>query len=362
MIGGADALFILAVPTLGALIPLPPPALAPFVTNVKRYLFFKSLKTLAPQLLINLAALGVGASATVTVAQVDAIAQLLAGIPQDALAKLAYDPGTSQSVGAEAYGILVLAGNDPIFAAPSALTAFWSRVGGFYDDGGLVAAITVFRAALESWRKVVQAQIEKDEKASALQKIEKEEREMRVLEAYPLRETADAAERLDALLAHLNEPRNVDHYRFAVWNERSGATDTTLIGLALAGLIDPTPVGMVGDQLAVPVRMPAGSKLAHFYTDSVIDLVNQLVRDDDEHILPTPALYAESIVGTCCSCEDTLERAAQLDLDRSELNNKILELETKRLRARLDSTPPQLDLEIAAPPAIRVDVTNPSPA
>ena len=41
------------------------------------------------------------------------------------------------------------------------------------------------------------------------------------------------------------------------------------------------------------------------------------------------------------------------------LDNKLLELETERLRARLDIKPALLDREIAAPPAIRVDVTNP---
>lgn len=119
--GGIDTLFRLAVPPLGALAPLPPPLPPPLetelVTTVKRYLFFKSLRSMAPQFLVNMAALGVGAANTVTVSQVEAIAQLLAGIPQDGLAKLAFDPGVSQSAGTEAYGYLVLAGNDPLFAA-----------------------------------------------------------------------------------------------------------------------------------------------------------------------------------------------------------------------------------------------------
>jgi hypothetical protein len=105
--------------------------------------------------------------------------------------------------------------------------------------------------------------------------------------------------------------------------------------------------------------MAPGSKIAQFFDDSMVDLVNQFDRTDDEHILPTPALYAEAVVGTCCSCEETLERGTQVDLAAAELNNKLLELEAERLRARLDATPPQLDREIAAPPAIRVDVTNP---
>lgn len=360
---GRTLLFPLSVPPLA----VPGPYVSALhdapITDVNRYLFSKSLRTYAPQLLNSLAALGVGSgAATVTVAQVEGIMRALVSIPSDVLAKLAYDQGITGGVEWEIRGIMFLTFPlDPAsatIAAGIATAIVMGRLGGVYDDGGLIAAITLFRAAYEGWKKFLQAQIEKDEKAAALQKIEKEEREMRVLEAYPLRETADASERLDALLAHLNELRNLDHYRFAVWNERSGATDATLIGMALAGFIDPTPVGMVGDQLAVPVRMVPNSKRAQFFDDSKADLVMNIARDDREHILPTPALYAEAIVGTCDSCEDAIERRTGLELDRMGLDNKTLELETERLRARLDIKPAQLDREIAAPPAIRVEVTK----
>ncbi|MCM3872024.1 MAG: PKD domain-containing protein [Pyrinomonadaceae bacterium] len=356
---GRTLFYPLSVPGLAA--PVYVPAIHdPMITDVKRLLFSRSLKAYAPQLLSNLAALGLGVATTVTVTQVEGIARALAGIPSDVLAKLAYDQGITDGVQWEIRGLLFLTFPvDPVtasIAAAAATAIVMGRLGGTYDDGGLVGAITLFHAAYESWKKYVQAQIEKDENAAALQKIEKEEREMRVLEAYPLRETADAFERLDALLLHLNELPNLDHYSFAVWNERSGATDARLIGLALSGLIDPIPVGMVGDQLAVPVRMAPNSKRAQFLLDSIADLV---ARDDREHILPTPALYAEAIVGTCCSCESTIERTTELDLERKGLDNKLVELETERLRARLDSKSPKLDGEIEAP-AIRVELTNAS--
>ena len=294
---GRTLVYPLSVPPLAA--PVYVPAVHdPLITDVKRLLFSRSLNTYAPQLLNSLAALGVGSgAATVTVAQVEGIARALATIPSDVLAKLAYDQGITGGVEWEIRGIMFPTFPlDPIsagIAAGIATAIIMGRLGGVYDDGGLIGAITLFRAAYENWKKFLQAQIEKNEKAAALQKIEKEEREMRVLEAYPLRETADASERLDALLAHLNEFRNLDHYRFTVWNERSGATDATLIGLALSGLIDPTPVGMVGDQLAVPVRMAPNSKRAEFFDDSIADLIKNIVRDDREHILPTPALYVD---------------------------------------------------------------------
>lgn len=354
MLRGLTVLFPASIP--GALIALPPA-----VTDIKRHLFFKSLETQAPRLLTDLAALGLGGgAATVTTTQADGAAQLLAAIPADALAKLTSDSNVSQGVYWEIFAFIFgFVTHEPLSAIASTevVSSNTGRLANF-DDGGLVGAITVFNAAYANWRTFQQAQIDADEKAAALQKIEDEERELRVLEAYPLRETADALERLDALLSHLNDPRNLDHYRFAVWNERSGATDSTLIGLALAGLIDPTPVGMVGDQLAVPVRMVPGSELAEFFADSIVDLLDVIERDDQEQILPTPALYAESIVGTCGACESTIGHATRLDLNRQELDNKLLELEVERLRGRLAAHPPLLDRELDAPPAIRVDVTN----
>ena len=145
---------------------------------------------------------------------------------------------------------------EPIAAAIT-LGVLWARINGLptFDDFGLVSAISAFRGAFATWKAWLAEELEKDEKLAALRRIEKQERDLRVLEAFPLRDTAEAQERLEALLAHLNDPRNRDHYRFAVWNERSGATDSTLMMLALAGLIEPNPVGMVEDLLGVRPRL-----------------------------------------------------------------------------------------------------------
>jgi hypothetical protein len=181
-----------------------------------------------------------------------------------------------------------------------------------------------------------------------------------VLEAFPLRDTAEARERLETLLAHLNDARNRDHYRFAVWNERSGATDSTLMALAMAGLIEPNPVGMVGDLLAVPLKIPTGSRFQQFHDDTLADLLKNPPHEVQDHILPTPALYAEAIVGTCCSCEESIERDTQLDLDRKQVENQIREMERQRLKMRLEATSPLLDREGVAPPAIKVEIVNPA--
>ena len=361
--GTIDLAFRVSVPPLGLPAPLPPPAQAALVAIAKRYLFFKSLRTHAPQLLTQLASVGLGGGAgTVTAAQVEDVARLLALLAPDAVAKLSYDHGVSQSVGGEAYGIFVASGLEPVFAAPSSLVAFWTRASGLYDDQGFVAAIAAFRAAYDTWKKFLQEQRAKDEKAAAQEKIHRAMREQRILDNFPLRETADAAERLEALVSHLNEGRNLDHYRFAVWNERSGATDDTLIDLALAGLVDPTPVGMVGNKLAVPITMRPGSKAAKFFADSIVDLVGQFTRTDREHILPTPALHAESILGDCCACDDFLREHRRLDLADKQAQvdlakERALQAahETERRRLRVGSTPPDLaPLEPADAAALHV--------
>lgn len=359
-----------AVKTLGALastirgwnvvFPLSLPAavanLPSGTTDVKRHLFFEALAINAPRLLSDLSALGIGATAaSVTVAQVEGVARILGALPPDAIARLLYDPAVASGAFWEIqpfvmfgrpFGVPPLPPIAPEFFASLGVTdAIKRNCGNFtiFDEGGLVAATNVFRSAYSKWKKMMQEKIDKDEKAAALQKLKQEERELRVLEAFPLRETADARERLDALLAHLNDSRNRNHYRFAIWNERGGSTDPILIQLALQGFIDPTPVGMVGDQLAVPVKIPPNSALEKFFTGSIADLVDGVIRDEREYILPTPALYSESIVGVCCSCEDDIVRETQLNLEHMALDNRLLELEAERLRARLDSKPPLLD-------------------
>ena len=216
--------------------------------------------------------------------------------------------------------------------------------GGFtsYDDGGLLAALTAFGPVYDAWIAQQAAAEEENPKQAALARITREEREIRILETYGLRETADAEERLDAL-DHLNDPRNRDHYRFAVWNERSGAAG----GGGRLQLVDPTPVGVVGDQLAVPVRLEDEARWSAFFTDSIADLVKNTVRDEQRHILPTAALYAEAIVGECCACEPNIITTQRLAADQARLQNELLEVEKDRLEARLAAHPPLLEKEHA---------------
>jgi hypothetical protein len=168
---------------------------------------------------------------------------------------------------------------------------------------------------------------------------------MRILESFGLRDTANAQERLAALLDHLNDRKNLDHYRFAVWKERSGAADDRVTALALAGVIEATPVGIVGDQLAVPIRLEDKPKWRELFEESVEDLTKSTTKDVRRHILPTAALYSEAVVGRCRACEESIVNQHELAAEAGRLANNAVRLENKRLEARLEKK--LLDREFA---------------
>jgi hypothetical protein len=205
-----------------------------------------------------------------------------------------------------------------------------------FEDEGLIAAITMFTGAFSEWIKEQEANRAADQQRRELARIAKEERNLRILEAFGLRDSATAQERLAALLDHLNDAKNLDHYRFAVWNERSGLADDKVTNLALAGIIEATPVGIVGDQLAVPIRLEDKPKWKKLFEDSVQDLTKTTTKDVRRHILPTAALYSEAVVGKCCACEDSIVEAQKIAAQTGRLNNHAIKLENDRLEARLE--------------------------
>jgi hypothetical protein len=333
--------------------------LATGVQDVERYLFMKSLAAHAPRLLIDLEGVGMaGSGGPVSVAQARGLARVVAAIPAEALAKLSYDPDISSGVSNEIYWYALNFITHEFIAAGIFLAVVKANTNDLrtYNDGGLLAAIAAFRAAYDAWTKAQATERQRNERLTELARLAKEERELRILSSFGLYETAAAEERLEALLDHLNDRRNIDHYRFAVWNERSAAADENVMTLALAGFVDPTPVGIVGDQLAVPVRLGQNQRLAEFFADSIADLIESAIRDEQRHILPTAALYAESIVGRCCACEPTRVERSELEIKRLTLANELTKLEAARLSARLASDPPLLDNATCCPATIRVEL------
>ena len=324
---------------------VPPPfgfgLTAPIITaaakDIKSHLFNRSLAMNAPSLLNDLAAIGVGPPPmALRTSQARAMARVIAALPPPALALLPADPRVADGVGWEMYGITLAF--VPEFITAGVVTQRAKDTVGMsrFEDEGLIAAITEFSGAYSEWVKEQEANRAADQRLRELARIAKEERNLRILESFGLRETAVAQERLAALLDHLNDPKNLDHYRFAIWSERSGAADDRVTALALWGVIEATPVGIVGDQLAVPIRLDDKPKWRKLFEESVQDLTGSTTKDVRRHILPTAALYSEAIVGRCCACEESIVNQQELAAEAGRLENNAIRLENKRLEARLD--------------------------
>jgi hypothetical protein len=333
-------------------------------TDIKRHLFNRSLAKNAPRLLIDLAGIGFVKATEPSVAQVMALHRVLTALADDALAKLRFDKDVTDQVWADIrafiFGDPLLPKADPVSAGISwgiasiRADGVKGKADGLvvYDDEGLVSKLLTFNRSYDAWIKIQQEAQKQDAELAKAAKIAKEEREARILESFGLRETADAEERLQALLAHLKKHK--DHYRFAIWTQLSGATDSKVMDLARDGAIDPTPVGIVGDRLAVPLRLYPNTKLKTFFDESTRSLTELIERDERCHILPTAALYSEAILGECCACEDYVEQSRNLDLRQRAALAAQAEHEAERYAARLNATPPMLDTPNPAADAVNV--------
>lgn len=352
-------------------IPLAEMGKAEGIADINAYLFAQSLKRNAPRLVQDIAGLGIDTSGALppSAAQIEAVHVMLATLPPEAVVKLRFDEAVASSVWGQIRDAILatLPSGDPIsFAINYGIACkraddIKNKCGGFmsFDDAGLVGRANAFASHYDTWAKNREAARQADDKKAELARIAKEEREARVLEAFGLRETADAQERLQALLDHLNDDRNLDHYRFAVWNERAGSTDDAVMGMALQGLVDPTPVGIVGDRLAVPVRPQADSVLAGFVERTLADLRPQLQAQVQRHLLPTAALHCEAIVGDCSCSEAQALAREQLQTWRLAIDNQAAALEVQRLAARLAAVPPMLDRDGGAKcPPLDIRVTS----
>jgi hypothetical protein len=342
------------------------------IEDIKRYLMRRTLRKNAPRLLSAIVGLAIDGAVGATAEQVQGVRSALSGLAADALGKLAYDPEVSGAVWNEIRDaiLLTLPMGDPISAAVSygiacmradKVKANCDQLA-VYQDEGLVKALASFAAHHDAWLQEQQAAREADEKKAELARIAQQERDARILEAFGLRETVEAEERLQALLDHLNNPRNIDHYRFAVWNERAGSMDENLMSLALSGLIDPTPLGLVGDHLAVAVRTEEGSALHQFSEDCLAGIADEIRQDDRTHILPTAAMHSEAIVGQCSTTEPEALARQRLALWRDSLEVDGLALENRRLRARLEASPALLDREWPHADKLEVNVEANHPA
>lgn len=222
-----------------------------------------------------------------------------------------------------------------------------------YDAGGVVSLLKSFSTYYEAWDKEQTADEAARKEAAEQARTDRQERMGRILSAFGLRETAEARERLDALLQHLQQ--NFDHYRFAIANERPALfANADTMPLVTHGILGATPIGCVNDRFAVPVHPAPGSQLATTLATIKEALLRQVLPDVREHILPTAALYSEAIVGTCNGAEAEAIERFQADTKKKMLENEAQALEVERLQARLTAHPPLLDKDPVLPAHVDV--------
>jgi hypothetical protein len=246
------------------------------------------------------------------------------------------------------------------------------------DDNGLLAALNTFSAAYSNWASKEEMKNADTTPAAAVQQaLEMQDIETntdRLEFGFPLREVADARERLDALIKHLGAHES--YYRFAIFQGLPIADQMFYIaqqGLRIE-LLEPRVLGMVHSNSDLLIAIPLNAAINH----EVSKILETYLTNNEPLTtyettrtlsLPTPGITMESRLGACSACEEFIEETRRLELERKkkevELSEQRLEqekLETLRYRKRLEANPPTLDdpdLHQHAGNPIRLELTKP---
>jgi hypothetical protein len=332
------------------------------IADVDQHLMLSALADAAPSFVNSVMALGL-ANATVSDNQLVNLNAVISAITPDRLALLSYDKSVSDEASNEAEAAL----GGPLLP-PWHFFMLYTNSCKNYADAGLVAAIQQFSGPYQTWQAQVAATTAANANAAELARVAEQERQERILQAYGLRELADAQERLDALLTHMMDKKNVDHYRFAIANERNDTLDSDSMRLALMGICDPVPIGTVDNKLALKVRLdyPPFVSLQQFFNDAVVDIIDDPPNTTQENILPTPALYAEALLGECQVGESYAIEQAEADVKTAMGNADIAKFKAERMKRRLDAdlldpAPKRYEFKVSERLDEEVDITRGAP-
>jgi hypothetical protein len=238
-------------------------------------------------------------------------------------------------------------------------------------DQGLAGALDQLQAASRRWE---QSRLDNpvDSPATAevraAQELQQANMDNDRLEyAFPLKETADAQERLEALLGHLS--RHTSYYRYAILQAMPLGDQMQLLasGDAPLELCEPRVIGMIQgargapDRVAVPLNMsllqdapdaPPARQALYALKGFVDEIIADLSRTEGgvRHLdLPTSGVTLETRLGRCDSCETFIGQSREIDLEQrreqaraTRAATNLQELEAERYRARLDAAEPQL--------------------
>ena len=221
------------------------------------------------------------------------------------------------------------------------------------DDAGLVAALTAFQKELAQYDKDTGEGLgsgaDARQLADAQRRAEMDADADQVWSAFPLGEAALAAERVDAIVKHLNEHKS--HYRYALMQAMpigDQMQELALLGVP-ADLVEPRILGMVGgnssgdDLLAIPINTalePQWKRVRDAFIDANAELVamnaGRVVR------MPTPGVSLQARLGGCDGCEEFVMKSREIELDQRRAQVRAqratarqAELEGDRFEARI---------------------------
>ena len=215
------------------------------------------------------------------------------------------------------------------------------------DDGGLTVSLSTFLTDYAAVQQSAAAAAQASQNATDA-----------INSAWPVQTVTEAAERLDALLNHLQV--HADYYRYSIYQELAATgTYNPASGQAIAEFVEPRSVGFVGCRIAFPIRADIAAPLLDPLITNNPDI--QDVSETENMILPTSAVVCESRLGECEGCEPFIEQSREIELRLRSAEADQADEETKRLEARLAANPPLLDdPDCCDDSALRVEIVNPA--
>lgn len=174
------------------------------------------------------------------------------------------------------------------------------------DDSGLNQAVKAFSASYDALHTVLPPV-----------GAPEGDKDLDVRAVYSYQELAQAAEREEALVAHLASNR--DHYRAVLWMARSeGDRHKDLEAYEnLSSFIVPQPIGNIGPDLAFPLDEGALPEVANWMDTNVRSQQSSGPGLNVEELieLRTGQLTLDGRLGNCSVCEDYIEEIRRIDIN-----------------------------------------------
>jgi hypothetical protein len=199
-----------------------------------------------------------------------------------------------------------------------------------------------------AWQQAKADILKNSEKVAAALDTLANERRDQIRNAYPLNAVAEAREREEALMMHLE-----DKSSYHGSTRRRSRAAPPAAGHRLERAHHLVPDGHSGRQAAFPVNLEdtpiaANGTLARSLRDWLDDQIRENAELDDGPApttvsLPTPGIAVEPRLGSCNACEDFIEESRAVDLRQRKAAALQVELEAKRQELRLGLDEPNLD-------------------